>query len=153
MLEATNSSSESENVPKEEEITKRTKKPLDNTSRRDAYRKQTIDLLGGDAFLFNNSFSLPFSESVGQTYWKQVAFSTTVAMRMTPSSQRKKKDGLFPSNLIQLVNENIQKRREKTSVRFNKRVTRDDFVTATEIMRSQALLEIGEFRIGILLKF
>lgn len=82
---------------------------------------------------------------MGETYWVNVLNATKVAVRMTPGSERQK-DGLFPSILIQSVNHCIKDRERRVKQTVTK-VARSDFKEATEVMSSQAVLEMSEVRL------
>lgn len=118
-----------------------------NQERIDNSRKQTIYLLCGDRFLFQaNGLSLPFSGAVGNRYWQIVLSAVKVALRMTPRPERKR-DGPFPLILIESVNHCIEERRKSlsgSSLQWEDKLVYRDFSDAIEMMRSQAMLQMGE---------
>lgn len=126
-------------------INTKVKKNTDAQSRAAIYKQQTIELLGGDAFLSQNAFDLPFVGASGYDHWQLTSMAVRIAMRMTPSSERTR-DGLFPSILIDAVNHCIEERR-RSSVRLYPRVTETELKGAVQIMRSRAVLKMGEFRL------
>ena len=144
-LDSTTDLSAAEASQRKERLSSKTKKGRDSSSRIAICREETIRWLGGDSFLSRSGLILPFSGAVGETYWVNVLNATKVAVRMTPGSERQK-DGLFPSILIQSVNHCIKDRERRVKQTVTK-VARSDFKEVTEVMSSQAVLEMGEVRL------